>query len=135
MARRRRQNTSSSYTTHTLKRDALAVASIPTVLLQRALSPVLSPIEQTASLPDDWRTWVPEPRLRRPKTLSGVFPVTKTSRKATPFGYQDHFAQPASVVLCVRRGQRREVLHALGKAGTRGPKGPYRRSMWSSVKC
>lgn len=135
MARRRRSQTSTSYTTHTLKRDVLTIASAPVALLQRALSPVLSPVEQTASLLDDWRNWVPEPRSRRPQTKSGNFPVIKQTRKATPFGYTDHFAAPGAVVQCVRRHRRREVLHALRKAGRRGKKGPYRRNMWSGVHC
>lgn len=136
MARRRRHT---NQTTHTLKRDVLTIASDPASLLQRALSPVLSPIEiivpRSADLSDDWRNWVPEPRTRRPQTFSGQSPTIKTSRRATPFGYTDHFAAPTAVVQCVRRNQRREVLHALNKAGRRGKKGPYRRSIWSDVKC
>lgn len=139
MARRRRHK---STPTQTLKRDALTVASLPARLLERALSPVLSPIVYadnfvTASraLLDDWRNWEPDAIIRRPKTLSGSVPVTKTSSRATPYGFTQHFAAPQSVVMCVRRHRRREVLHAFGKAGKRGRKGRYRRNMWSSVKC
>lgn len=135
MSRRRRQRESKSYTYSTLKRDAFVVASTPAVLLQRALSPVLSPITETANLLDDWRTWSPEPRTRRPKTFSGSSPVIKSSRTATPFGYADFFAAPQAVVRCVRRKARREIMHALKKAGKRGPKGRYRRNLWSGVHC
>lgn len=136
MARRRRHK---NYTTKTLKRDVLTVASLPARLLERAISPVLSPIETIVTgskdLIDDWRNWSPEPRTRRPKTFSGTTPVIKTSRTATSYGFTQHFAAPQAVIQCVRRHRRREVLHALRKAGKRGKKGPYRRSMWSEVKC
>lgn len=133
MARRRRHQ--NSYQTPR-SATSYTVASVPSpTLLLRALSPVPMPITQRAYLPDDWRNWEPDPIVRRPKTFSGSTPAIKTSSKATAFGYQDHFAAPAAVVQCVRRKQRREVINALGKAGKRGKKGPYRRNLWSTVKC
>jgi len=44
------------------------------------------------------------------------------------------FKAPGSVLVCVRRRQRREVLHALRKAGKTGQKRP-RRSEYSSISC
>lgn len=133
MARRRRHN-QKSYTTKTLQRDLLNIASYPTMLLERALSPVLTPIEQMASLPDDWRNWSPEPRLRRPRTFSQSVPVTKISRTATPYGFTQHFAAPDSVVMCVRRKTRREVILAK-RLAAKGARSPRRRTQWSNVKC
>lgn len=136
MARRRRKSDTSKTYHHYQKRDVLTVAIDPASMLLRPLRPVPLGIESPrANLPDDFRTWSPEPRLRGPQTFSGSTPVIKTSRKATPYGFTDHFAAPQAVVRCVRRGQRKEVIHALGKAGKRGPKGRYRRNMWSNVKC
>lgn len=134
MARRRRDKTNTN-TPKLLQRDLINIASNPSVLLQRALSPVLSPIAMTASLPDDWRTWEPEPRLRRPRTFSHSIPVTKPSRKATPYGYTQHFAAPDSVVMCVRRKTRREVILAK-RLAAKGSKSRYRRrTEWSDIKC
>lgn len=134
MARRRR-NQSNHTLTNLLQRGYLNASSDPASLLLRPLRPVLYEIEPRASLPDDLRSWVPEPRLRRPQTFSGNTPVTKTSRKATPFGYTDHFAAPGAVVMCVRRKQRREVIHALKLSG-KGSRARYRRrNSWSGVHC
>lgn len=133
MARRRRDKTHHTPKTH-LRDGFTSLAALP--LQVRALSPVLYEIEHRESLPDDFRYWSPEPkRTRRPTTLSGSSAVTKSSPRATPYGYQNLFADPSSVLVCVRRGQRREVLHALRKTGRRGKKGPYRRNLWSGVHC
>lgn len=136
MSRRRRKTDSHKTNHHYQKRDVLTVAIDPASMLLRPLRPVPLEIEYPrASLPDDFRTWSPEPRLRGPQTYSGSTPVTRTSRRASAYGYTDHFAAPQAVVRCVRRRQRKEVMHALGKAGKRGKKGPYRRNLWSRVYC
>lgn len=44
------------------------------------------------------------------------------------------FDTPDKVLVCVRRGIRKEVMHAIGKAGKRGQKKP-RRSEYSSISC
>lgn len=44
------------------------------------------------------------------------------------------FAAPDSVLVCVRRSRRKEVLFAKNKAGKRGQKRP-RRNYWSSISC
>lgn len=135
MARRRRSNTTTYNPSNYYQRGNFISAIDPASMLVRPLRPVLSEIEFTASLPDDLRTWVPEPRLRRPQTFSGTIPVTTHSRKATPFGYTQHFAAPQSVVMCVRRKQRREVIHALNLTGKGAKARSRRRTSWSDVKC
>lgn len=45
------------------------------------------------------------------------------------------FSAPESVSVCVRRKRRKEVLHALKKAGRGGPQRKRRRSQWSHVSC
>lgn len=44
------------------------------------------------------------------------------------------FTQPHNVLVCIRRKQRKEVLHALNKAGKAGQKTP-RRSAYSDIQC
>lgn len=44
------------------------------------------------------------------------------------------FVVPRSVAVCVRRKERREVLHALGKVRKRGG-GSRRKNLFSHVKC
>lgn len=44
------------------------------------------------------------------------------------------FSAPSGVLICVRRKQRKEVLHALQKTGKVGQRRP-RRSEFSSVQC
>lgn len=43
------------------------------------------------------------------------------------------FAVPKKVAICIRRKERREVLHARGAAGGRVAK--PRRNEWSNIKC
>lgn len=45
------------------------------------------------------------------------------------------FAVPREVSICVRRKERKEVLHALKKTGKGGSRAPRKRNNWSSVKC
>lgn len=44
------------------------------------------------------------------------------------------FEAPRTVLVCVRRRRRKEVLHALKKTGKAGQKSP-RRSAYSDIKC
>lgn len=44
------------------------------------------------------------------------------------------FADPHKIPLCIRRKERREVLHAKGVAGGKVRR-PGRRNQWSDVKC
>lgn len=62
---------------------------------------------------------------------SGMFPRPGSSQTRAVRA----FSVPSSVAVCVRRKQRREVLHALGKAGRGGSQRKRRRSQWSHVTC
>lgn len=44
------------------------------------------------------------------------------------------FRAPAKVMLCIRRKQRKEVMHATKNAGKGGLRKP-KRNIWSDVKC
>lgn len=45
------------------------------------------------------------------------------------------FDAPKAVSVCIRRNQRKEVLHALRRAGKRGSQRKRRRTQWSHVSC
>lgn len=45
------------------------------------------------------------------------------------------FQEPDKLPLCVRRGIRKQVLHAKGVAGSKKPQNKPRRNEWSDVSC
>lgn len=99
---------------------------------------------------EDRRLWYPAHHVatgyRPPGTFFGVPArvVAGQARKA-PVGRSSPlpdlypavrvgFEEPRSTLICVRRKQRREVLHAFGVAGRRGLR-PPRRSQFSAITC
>lgn len=60
--------------------------------------------------------------------------IKQSVSKPAAFSSRVQFAVPAKVVVCVRRHQRKEVLHALGKAGGKVSR-RRRRNSWSHVDC
>lgn len=93
---------------------------------------------------EDRREFHPE-RARRP--ARGFFiprhrlvilsdPVGDSMRdmsQSVPFSIG--FERPKQVAVCIRRKQRREVIHALGKAGAGVRRRRPRRSEYSDVRC
>lgn len=92
------------------------------------------------SLIEDLRQWHPEQSTRPIRTFSGqparlkVFsgPTRSGTRPLVP--YSITFRNPQKTVVCVRRTQRKQVLHALGVAGRKGLK-PRRRIWSSAISC
>lgn len=99
---------------------------------------------------EDRRTWTPH-KPRPARTVTGnrssfkralgiarvaLDPGRRVARAInTPAqGLIQSFNVPGRVMVCVRRKIRREVLHALGRAGKGGGK-KRRRNEWSNVKC
>lgn len=100
---------------------------------------------------EDRREWHPSGPLHRPAFLtSGVqhAPLSIGKRKrgavikarrsrvaevSRPY-HTVAFAAPRSVAICVRRQTRRQVMHAIGKAGKVGQRRP-RRNQHSGVSC
>lgn len=97
---------------------------------------------------EDRRLFVPDP-LPRYRSLLNPWPnriramVTSPARVAeAPRGHLRsamsqlgmRFEAPKKVLVCVRRKQRREVLHAL-KRTRKGAGSAKRRNQWSDVKC
>lgn len=86
------------------------------------------------------------PAKRKEFRVAGV-PVARAQRAAgyraahklegyEPLPWRIGFADPAGVVVCVRRRIRRAVLHAFGIAGRRGlGRGGVRRNEFSSIGC
>lgn len=107
--------------------------------------PTVDPLDDLLDAPllGDGRLFHPDP-LEAPRTVSGtparvrVLPRRSSSATARsdPFlAFRDRltFRTPDRVALCVRRKQRRQVLHALRRTG-RGNR-PPRRNAWSNVSC
>lgn len=71
----------------------------------------------------------------KPRQQAGV--KVKSPRPYRPgalFREAESFSAPRSVMICVRRKSRREVLFALRKTG-KGARSRKRRNEWSNVKC
>lgn len=92
----------------------------------------------------DNRTWHPErtyrPALTISRTLRGAV-RTRPLKLSKPTPFQTprlseplRFPDPKRVLVCIRRKQRRRVLHAKGAAGSRNLRKP-RRNQWSEVSC
>lgn len=87
---------------------------------------------------DDGRRYHPDlfaPLRQTDGTRAAPLRVTKKPfKRQLPFGLQ--FAVPEKTVVCVRRKQRKEVLHALRKTGSgRGRRKSPRRNWYSGVRC
>lgn len=113
----------------------------------RSLTPLLVPYALRSDLREveDRRTYHPEFEFRPARTVWG-HPVrpnrVKEVRPARPafrspgLGARVRFAVPARTVICVRRNQRKEVLHALKKTGKRGAsRSRRRRNYFSAISC
>lgn len=101
------------------------------------LSRHLTPLTQF----EDRRTYHPDSIARNATSFfsnahSLQVPIGKTGREllekfpSSRVGFTD----AKNVLICVRRKQRKEVLHALKKTGKTGQKAP-RRSFYSDIQC
>lgn len=100
-------------------------------------------------IPGDRRVYHPAGREMRPAVSFSRRDQTRlviARRKARPGGavereslvepyFKVGFAVPRKVGICVRRKQRKEVLHALRIAGSGGIRRDRRRNDWSDVVC
>lgn len=149
MARRRSRSVDANAITSEL--DELLAVPGPTPLVP------LSPFDLTL---DDNRTYHPDGNFRTPSMLNPyepeieVYEQTKrrpaglrsnqSYRQTRPYGRATQNQQALSqsvafrdgsrVAVCVRRKQRKEVLHALRKTGG-GSRKPRRYNRYSQVKC
>lgn len=91
------------------------------------------------SLLQDNRTWHPAGSFRPAVSIGGrsaLRHVVKSKPNAlrNDISARIGYAVPDKVVKCIRRKQRKEVLHAKGVAGTRVSR-RRRRDRWSDVDC
>lgn len=108
----------------------------------RSLTPLLRDFTPAAPLRliDDRRTYHPLKHFRPAKQLSGhpVGPVvvkTPSNKNRAFIAHQLRFAAPKKTLFCVRRKQRKEVLHALKKVGKGKGGGRKRRNWYSNIGC
>lgn len=93
---------------------------------------------------EDRRLWSPdrlEPARRLPTGQAHFRVAPPPAKRSTARlrallwpSHQVAFQQPERVAVCIRRQRRREVLHALNVAGSRGLR-PPRRSQYTGVSC
>lgn len=83
--------------------------------------------------------WQAAKRLSGAKPRLAAIPVSRSPSKTRPGAFwptpRVAFEAPRSVVICIRRKQRRQVFHALGLAGRRLGYRRARRGPYSSVGC
>lgn len=103
-----------------------------------SVSPPLFPAYVQALLAlEDRRLFYPEPALRPalsfPRSSARIVVSEQSGNSLFP-SPRVSFAVPRDVSICVRRKQRREVLHAKGVAGGRVSR-RRRRNQFSDVEC
>lgn len=94
--------------------------------------PVLRPPVELLEV-EDRRTFHPLGGFRPARSLGPRSDARVQVRRFRPFRYSDvfQFAVPDRVAVCVRRRERREVLHAKRSLG----RGAGRRNYWSGISC
>lgn len=82
-------------------------------------------------------SYAPARSLNRRSRLVIVSPNVNKSRPVSSFRVPSAigFDVPSRVAVCVRRKQRKEVLHALKFTGKGSGGGKHRRTYWSGVSC
>lgn len=130
MARRRSRNTED--------RDTSDIASLlaPPALPLEPLHEVLAPLREL----EDLRSYHPEAEHRRPRAadLRSSSDVVLRPRQVTKKTRSNRdvfgFRVPEKVLVCARRQERREVLHALRRTRS-GAGARRRRSRYSHLSC
>lgn len=91
---------------------------------------------------EDRRRWRPEPIHARPVVTITVGQPARLTLKQPRYNLPAQtkariaFAEPHRLALCIRRHERKRVLHALGKtgAGQKRQRAP-RKNQWSEISC
>lgn len=141
---------------HSKTHTPISTRSVP----RFALSPSVAPTNYRAILDqfrpvtltevEDRRTHHPLGSFRPPRTVSGVAARVGLAERTVPARARPSlinrklrsqtkalvaFQEPNRVVMCIRRKQRRQVLHAKGIAGSRMRMRSPRKNAWSSISC
>lgn len=134
MARRSRNNRSKSNRRPYVGRDP--IASIASFAARLAPLPGVQTIQRLARSLEDRRQFHPGTRPARSLKRSDAQLVIRDpigGVRLNKLAFKVGFKVPSRVALCVRRKERREVLHARGAAG--GKVRPPRRNEFSDVRC
>lgn len=134
MARRTRNTDTTD-----LERDDPLIASLAApVVPARPLVPLANtPLAETLfDEIEDRRTFHPDDQFRQPLNLAAAPADFRRSSSPARTFQSDHarFDHPKSVLLCVRRKQRREVIFAKRKR-KKGAGAKRRRNYFSNVRC
>lgn len=112
--------------------------SLPSPLVEDFLDNYSSSVRSLDTQVEDRRTYTPAGRSARPPASSRRHLAKTKPTKLTAFAQQaiQTFAHPKSVLICLRRKMREEVLHALGKSGkgSRFQKKP-KYNQHSNIRC
>lgn len=137
MAKRRKSTRARRDTRSIANRRLPSPVSSPRSIIYPAQTDLIDYLRET----EDRRTYHPEGPSRPARSRFQSFhrlqtpshdPLSNPWDSGIPTGVA--FQSPEKVLVCVRRKQRKEVLHAIKKAGKRGQKAP-RRSAYSDIIC
>lgn len=132
------------------RRREATVPSLPSLTVIRlpistvSLVPVTTPKNLTEV--EDRRTFHPLGPTRPARFSTGgpssltLRDKPKAGRFKTPFGHSQTkatvaFDDPGNVLVCLRRKRRKEVLHAMKRAGKGGRQRRHRRNTHSAIRC
>lgn len=111
---------------------SLSLAPLPRRISVRSTKQLM--LDNARLLGQDNRAFTPTRMIRPAQTVTGRIALTGVSRKRPLNRLKVRFALPRETTICVRRGVRKEVLHAYRKTGKNGGK-HYRRNFYSNISC
>lgn len=112
----------------------------PPTSLATLIGPPLShrsPVLSTLGEWEDRRAYDPTSPTRNYTTFRSRSSAEIVATKPTPVRkvFRPAFRTPQDVVVCVRRHQRKEILHALGRTGRGARRARPRRTATSHISC
>jgi len=133
---------SSRGTTQRGQRDVFTQPFIarPTLQPLRTLG-LLTPHQTLNLIKEDRREYHPSRPLRPAAAIRRVHArllpksVDRFGKAIRALPYGVRFAMPRNVAICIRRRIRKEVLHAIKRAGSASGRSRKRRNQWSNVTC
>lgn len=138
MAKRRSSKKSSTKRFNSpTKRDVLKSPIARRSLLSRNMRTSSQMLLDIARLNgQDQRIYTPQRRqlIKPERIVSGFIAPTKIEQHRPLMSANIKFSLPKETTVCVRRGVRREVLHAMGRTG-KGSGKPRRFTSTSKIKC
>lgn len=126
------------------KKSLRSIQRVASAQRYRPRSVLVSPVSMsplsTLSLIEDRRTYNPAGPLMRPIGVLHRSSRRQVAKQNPAFNQPSYtkaivtFSDPKKVPVCVRRGVRKEVLHAKGVAGSKNLRKP-RRGPTSTIRC